>query len=241
MKSAKLKAAVVLTLAVVPLVSFAQSVEPAAVEDDSPISWTLAATSDYVFRGVSQSDENPAAQASITYTTPVGIYAGVWASNVDFGSGGPDIEYDTYVGYNIDVSEAVNFDVMLNRYNYEGSADDSALAYNELITKTTFLGNYSATIAYTNDFFGSSEESWYYVLAAGVDLPNDFTLGFSAAHTTIDESLPFDDYSDYSVSLGKSWGALSASLAYIDTDSHGEVNFGRLAGDRAVLTFTYSP
>ena len=240
MKSAPLKAAVVLALAVSPPVSLAQ--EAAGPEEtESPISWSVAATSDYVFRGVSQSDENPAAQASITYTSPVGIYAGVWASSVHFGSGGPDIEYDTYVGYSIDVSESVNFDVMLNRYNYEGSADDSALAYNELITKTTFLGSYSATIAYTNDYLGSSEESWYYVLAAGVDLPNGFTLGFSAAHTTIDESLPFDDYSDYSVSLGKSWGALSASLAYIDTDSHGEVNFGRLAGDRAVLTLTYSP
>lgn len=240
MKSAPLKAAVVLALAVSPLVSFAQEAG-GQEETESPLSWSIAATSDYVFRGVSQSDENPAAQVSITYTTPVGIYAGVWASSVDFGAGGPEIEYDTYVGYNIDVSDAVNFDVMLNRYNYEGSADDSALAYNELITKTTFLGNYSATVAYTNDYLGSSEESWYYVLAAGVDLPRGFTLGFSAAHTTIDESLPLDDYSDYSVSLGKSWGALSASLAYIDTDSHGEVNFGQLAGDRAVLTFTYAP
>lgn len=240
MKSAPLKAAVVLALALSPLVCSAQEAG-GPEETESPISWSIAATSDYVFRGVSQSDEDPAAQASITYTSPVGLYAGVWASSVDFGSGGPDIEYDTYVGYNIDVSEAVNFDVMLNRYNYEGSADDSALAYNELITKTTFLGNYSATVAYTNDYLGSSEESWYYVLAAGVDLPEGFTLGLSAAHTTIDESLPFDDYSDYSVSLGKAWGALSASLAYIDTDGAGEVNFGRLAGDRAVLTFTYAP
>jgi len=240
MKSVQLKAAAVLTLAVVPFVSFAQQAEPDVEEADPVISWTLAATSDYVFRGVSQSDENPAAQASFTYTTPVGLYTGVWASSVDFGSGGPDIEYDTYVGYNIDVSEAVNIDVMLNRYNYEGSANDSALAYNELIAKTTLLGNYSATIAYTSDYLGSSEDSWYYALAAGVDLPNDFSLGFSAAHTTIDASLPFDDYSDYAVSLGKSWGALSASLAYIDTDSHGEVNFGKLAGDRVVLTFTYA-
>lgn len=241
MKSAQLRAAVVLALAVLPLVSFAQEAEAVPEEQESPISWSLAATSDYVFRGVSQTDEDPAAQASITYTSPVGLYVGVWASNVDFGNAGPDIEYDTFVGYNVEISPAVTFDVMLNRYNYEGSADDSALAYNELITKTTFLENYSATVAYTNDFLGSSEESWYYVLGAGIGLPNDFTLGFSAAHTTIDESLPFDDYSDYSVSLSRSWGALTASLAYIDTDSHGEVNFGRLAEDRAVLTFTYSP
>ncbi len=240
MKSAPLKVAVVLAMAVSPLVSFAQEAG-GPEETESPLSWSVAATSDYAFRGVSQSDENPAAQASITYTTPVGIYAGIWASSVDFGPGGPDIEYDTYVGHSLEVSEAVNFDVMLNRYNYAGSADASALAYNELITKATFLDNYSATIAYTNDYLGSSEASWYYALGAGVGLPRGFTLGLSAGHTTIASSLPFDDYSDYSVSVGKSWGALSASLAFIDTDSHGAVNFGRLAGDRVVVTFTYSP
>lgn len=241
MKSAHLKAAVVLALAVAPLVSFAQEAESVPETEESPISWTLAATSDYVFRGVSQTDENPAAQASITYTSPTGVYVGVWASNVDFGSAGPDLEYDTFVGYNVAVSPAVTFDVMLNRYNYEGSADDSALGYNELIAKTTFFENYSTTVAYTNDFLGSSEESWYYALGASVALPNDFTLGFGAAHTTAAETLAFDDYSDYSVSLARSWGALTASLAYVDTDSHGEVNFGRLAGDRAVLTLTYAP
>lgn len=241
MKSAKLRVAAVLALAVVPMMTLAQEAEPVPPAPDRPLSWTLAATSDYVFRGVSQTDEDPALQASITYTTPVGLYAGIWASTVDFGSAGPDMEYDTFVGYNFDISPSVNLDVMLNRYNYEGSADDSALAYNELITKTTFLGNYSAIVAYTDDFLGSSEESWYYVLAAGVDLPDGFTLGFSAAHTTIHESLPFDDYSDYSVSLSRPWGPVTASLAYVDTDSNGEVNFGRLAGDRVVLTFSYAP
>src|SRR5262249_51186548 len=44
----------------------------------------LALTSDYIFRGQSQTGHNPAAQGEIDYTHPSGIYLGVWGSNVKF-------------------------------------------------------------------------------------------------------------------------------------------------------------
>jgi uncharacterized protein (TIGR02001 family) len=47
------------------------------------ISMTVGGTSDYIFRGVSQTYEDPAAQGSIDLTYGI-FYAGVWASNVDF-------------------------------------------------------------------------------------------------------------------------------------------------------------
>jgi uncharacterized protein (TIGR02001 family) len=129
MKPVKLSFAVALVLAAMPLASFAQEAE---AEAESPFSFTLAATSDYTFRGASQTDEGPALQGSFTYTAPVGFYAGVWASNVDFGDGGPDAEIDTYIGYNTDLGdEFVNLDVMLNRYNYVGGDNASDLAYND--------------------------------------------------------------------------------------------------------------
>ena len=94
MKPVKLGLAVAFVLAAMPLVSFAQEAE-VVEEAESPISWSVAATSDYVFRGASQTDEGPALQAGLTYTAPAGFYVGAWASNVDFGSGGPNVELDT--------------------------------------------------------------------------------------------------------------------------------------------------
>jgi uncharacterized protein (TIGR02001 family) len=225
-----LAAALLLAL---PMVSFAQ--EAAAEEEESPISWSLTATSDYVFRGVSQSDEDPTGQAGITYTAPFGVYAGVWASGVDFGSKKPDFEVDYFVGYNVDFSEQVNFDVMLNRYTYPDAAGGN---YLELITKTTFFDNYSATVAYTDDFYGLEEDSFYYALGASYDLPNDYGLSFNVGHTTISEKLGYDDYTDYGITLSKSWGVVSASLGYVGTDSHGEVNFGDWAEDRIVFSLS---
>ena len=239
MKPVKLSFAVALVLAAMPLASFAQEAEIAAEEEaESPISWSVAATSDYTFRGASQTDEKPALQASITYTAPVGFYAGVWASNVDFGDD-TDAEIDTYIGYNTDLGdEFVNLDVMLNRYNYVGGDDSSDLAYNELITKLTLGGHVDFTVGYTNDVWNSGENGWYYAVGGNASLPWDLDLSAAIGHSTFDGGVA-RDYTDYSVTLSKAWGDFSVGLGYVGTNNDGDINFGELADDRAVLTVTY--
>ena len=44
-------------------------------------------TTDYIFRGYSQTDEGPAIQGGMDVTWNI-FYAGVWGSNLDFGSDG---------------------------------------------------------------------------------------------------------------------------------------------------------
>ena len=241
MKPVKLSFAVALVLAAMPLASFAQDAEVVVEEEvESPFSFTVAATSDYTFRGVSQTDEKPALQASFTYSAPAGFYAGVWASNVDFGDGGPDAEIDTYIGYNTDLGDDfVNLDVMLNRYNYVGGDSPSDLAYNELITKVTLGGHVNVTVGYTNDVYNSGEDGWYYGAGASADLPWDLSLSAGIGHGTFSGIIR--DYTDYSVTLSKSWGDFSVGLGYVGTDNDGDINFGKLADDRAVLTVTYAP
>jgi predicted porin len=57
---------------------------------DSPHSFSanVALTTNYMFRGVSQTNNGPAIQGGFDYEyTPYNLYAGVWASNVDSSSG----------------------------------------------------------------------------------------------------------------------------------------------------------
>src|SRR5690349_16569922 len=90
--------------------------DTATEESSSNWSWNLALTSDYVFRGVSQNMRDPALQAGLDYGFgDSGWYVGTWGSNVDFGTGGPDIEIDTYVGWSADMSDSLNLDIMLTR------------------------------------------------------------------------------------------------------------------------------
>src|SRR5262245_2646296 len=71
---------------------------------DSSFSGNVALTSDYVFRGISQTQGDPAIQGGFDFTTNVGnapFYAGAWASNVDFGSPSAvhvPMELDIYAG-----------------------------------------------------------------------------------------------------------------------------------------------
>lgn len=60
----------------------------------------LAVTSDYIFRGISNSNRQPALQGGVDFVHPDGWYVGGWASNVDFRDGGEaKVEIDGYFGY----------------------------------------------------------------------------------------------------------------------------------------------
>ena len=213
-----------------PLAAFAQEAE----EETPLINWSIAATSDYVWRGSSQSDENPTGQAGLTFNIPGGFYAGAWASGVDFGGNKPDFEVDYFVGYNVDFSDSVNFDIMLNRYTYP---DASELNFNELITTTTFAENYSLTVAYSDDFGGSDTDAWYVAGGASIGLPNDFSLDLGVGRSMFEKDFG-EDYTDWTVGVSRSWGLFSASLAYVGTDGNGRDAFGEIADNRVVLTLS---
>jgi uncharacterized protein (TIGR02001 family) len=100
-----------------------------ALADDRSFGYsiTLGATSDYVFRGVSFNDEDPAAQGSIDVSYGI-IYAGIWGSNIT-GAFGP-AEVDLYTGIK-PVLGPVTFDFGVIYYWYP-SGDDEGYGVDEL-------------------------------------------------------------------------------------------------------------
>ncbi|KAF1709396.1 hypothetical protein CSC70_11375 [Pseudoxanthomonas kalamensis DSM 18571] len=228
MKHAKLSFALAAVLAAMPMISFAQDAE----EESSPWAWDLALTSDYVWRGYSQTGEDPAIQAGLSYTTPVGIYVGAWASNVNFGGAG-DWENDYYVGYNTDINENVNFDIMYNYYSYPG--DEITGDFGELIATGTFYENYSLTLAYTDNFVNSKTDAIYAAVGGEWSLPGDFGLSASAGRSMFDDDFG-EDYTDWSLGLSKDVGPASLSLTYYDTD----VDDDPMADSRIVFAISVS-
>jgi uncharacterized protein (TIGR02001 family) len=101
------------------------------------ISANIAATSEYVFRGFSQSAGNPAVQGGIDLAYKW-LYAGMWASSIDFGRDGnfPEkdvahVEVDYYAGIK-PVLGPVTFDIGVIYYTYPGSRDGGAFGNREL-------------------------------------------------------------------------------------------------------------
>jgi len=95
---------------------------PALAEDrEFSLSATATGTSDYIFRGVSQTDESPAFQLGVDATYGI-LYAGIWGSNVDSDFvGGSSGEVDFYGGIR-PVWGPATFDFGVLYYVYPGSS-----------------------------------------------------------------------------------------------------------------------
>lgn len=84
------------------------------------MSGSMQLTSDYFYRGTSQTMGSSAIQGGVDYSNS-GFYAGIWGSTVDFGTD-TEIEYDFYTGYTVALDELA-IDVGVIQYNYNGEMD----------------------------------------------------------------------------------------------------------------------
>lgn len=88
-------------LKAVSLSIFAASSTMAMAEDASSFygitaTGSVAATTDYRFRGVTQSSNNPAIQGGFTFSHKSGVYVALWGSSVDFNTPGVSTETDIF-------------------------------------------------------------------------------------------------------------------------------------------------
>lgn len=186
---------------------------------EDKLEWSASATgtSDYVFRGLSQSDNDPAIQGSFGLTYGM-FYVGVWSSSIDFA---PDnnIEIDYYAGITPSW-QGVNFDFGYIYYAYpDAQASEywevKAHADTEILPKLSVGG----TFYYTPDFAG---QEWYvYEGTASYELPK-----FAMFTPTIGGLVGYTDFSDVDAMDYTYWNAgialavenITFDLRYWDTD-----------------------
>jgi len=136
------------------------------------ITANIGGTSNYVFRGETQTNDDPALQGGIDYVDKIGIYAGVWASNVENpGTNDTGLETDLYVGYNFELNDDVLFDLGYIAYEYTSTDIPDA---DELYFGVTFK-DFTATY-FDGDSAGADYS--YVDLKYVVGLKNDFYLNF---------------------------------------------------------------
>jgi uncharacterized protein (TIGR02001 family) len=179
-----------------------------AAHADFSVTPTL--TSDYDFRGISQTSKDPAFQLNLGYTHESGFYAGIWGSNVDFGSPKPDIELDYTVGFaGGDAAESVGYDVGVAYYTYPKFKDAN---YPEIYAGVS-KGMFSGKVWYSPDVLDST--SWYTEGNGTFPLPNDFAFtahaGYSFGHYW-----DSNKYFDWSVGVTKSFGNFATALKFVD-------------------------
>jgi uncharacterized protein (TIGR02001 family) len=168
---------------------------------------TATATTDYVFRNISQTRSRPAVQASLELSQEIGLYAGVFASNVAFPGTNARQEVDLLAGYRRTVA-GLTFDIGAIGYTYPGydrQGGQQELSYMEGMLRlkydldpVTLVG----TAAWSPNFFGRSGEGWWLEGGVDVKLPVlDIVLSGRLGHQWIERNARFGapDYLAYSI------------------------------------------
>jgi uncharacterized protein (TIGR02001 family) len=216
----------------------------AGAAGETPFSTNVALTTDYVFRGVSQSAEDIAIQGGFDFNHKNGFYAGLWGSNVDFAVQTADdahVELDIYAGYGWKASN-IDWDAGIIRYTYPGAAGSLDYDFTEFYIGGSY-GKFSAKYSYADEFFGSNKSAYYLEGAVNFDIGQGVGLGLHIGKSDGDAFKGGLDYTDYKVSVEKDFGGFGFELAYTDTDASGanQIKSGAGANDgRVVLTVSKS-
>jgi uncharacterized protein (TIGR02001 family) len=225
MNTTLLPLAAALAITALPAVAQAQAA--------APLSFNVSLTSDYRYRGISQSRLRPALQGGVDYALPGGFYVGAWASTIrwieDAGRiAGVDtddtgLEVDFYGGYKAELAPGVGFDVGLLQYWYPDNQLDRIADDANTTEAYAALSYGPATLKYSHSLttlfgFPDSEGSGYLDLSATFDVGNGILVTPHVGRQRVRRNGAFS-YTDYSLSVSKDVAGFILSGAFVGTDT----------------------
>lgn len=192
------------------------------------VAFNIGVVSDYVFRGVSQTGEDPAVQGGVDANWG-SFYAGAWASAVDFGDE-TDAEVDLYGGYRTEAAGyALDFGVLSYFYvNEPSGADYNFVEFKAAASRAIGPATLGAAVYYAPDFFGVDNAATYLEANGAYALGDKWTVSGAVGHQWLDVS---DDYMTWNLGLAY---ALTDYLT-VDVRYHGTDVDGTLTDDRFVV------
>ncbi|WP_005035170.1 TorF family putative porin [Holophaga foetida] len=207
--------------------------------------------SQYVFRGITQTNGKPAVQAGLDYSHKSGFYAGFWASNISWytdtvgnaSASSTCLETDAFLGYRGGISQNLSLDIGLFEAYYPGTYSTEAVkphtteAY-AAISYKTFTVKYNHAVSRDAAGVADAKHSRYYEAGASFVLPRGITLAIHAGrqkYSTLSHAL---SYNDYRIAISKALMrecTISATCTYATTkDAYYTNAFGRDTGGRQV-------
>lgn len=200
-----------LAIAVLAATSGFSQMANAAVEAN------IGATSNYIWRGVSQSSDGVSVSGGLDYSHESGFYAGTWIGAIDFGSGN-GTENDYYFGYGGEAGK-LGYDIGYIYYAYpESGFEDSN--FGEIYLNGSY-DSFGFGIAYTVNSQVSEGALFdtgdiYYNISYGFDLPEEYSLGLTYGYYNFDAGSD-SDYGHFQLDLSK--GDFTFTLSKADEES----------------------
>lgn len=186
------------------------------------VTGNLGLTTDYRFRGISQTQNSVALQGGIDYSHASGFYAGNWNSSIssELFPGSSGIESDVYAGYKKDIYKGLTVDVGSYNYFYpraNTNADTyelyAGLSYGPVSTK------YSRSLS---DYFGVANTKGTQYFQADVAYPviDKLTAKAHVGRTDVDGNSALN-YTDYNVGVVYDYKGYNLGATYYINDNYG--------------------
>ena len=203
------------------------------------VSGSMTMATDYRFRGVSNSNRDPAIQGAVTFAHKSGAYLSLWASNADIGAGG-NVEADFFVGYILPITEKSFLDINYADVNYPGTikeyhTDFSEFGVNYNHSDLMKAGDYfTAGVFYSPEFAFKSGTEIYLNTSYKFPVYKNIKFVSSLGYTKLEDNEQFakafggdgqqDDYFDYKIGLGAEVLGLNSELVWIDNNIDSDAN-----------------
>ncbi len=202
----------------------------------SPLSFNASVTTDYRYRGISQTRLKPALQGGVDYALPAGFYIGAWGSTIKWikdAAGDASVEIDLYGGYKGEIAKDLGYDVGVLQYVYPGAKTPAwDLVYKdpdttELYGAVTF-GPASAKVSYAlTNLFGNydyannkkSDGSVYLDLSATFDVGAGISLAPHVGYQKV-KNITNASYTDYSLTAAKDFSGFLLSVGVVGTNAN---------------------
>lgn len=211
----------------------------AAPANAAELTGNAALTTDYVFRGITQTQGDPAVQMGVKLASDSGFYGAIWGSTVEFpGDTGASSEIDYVAGWGGQLAADWALDVNVTYYDYPSARAE--LDSPELIVTVTYRDNSWLMLGYSPDVFATGETGIYAQLGAKFPISDALRIEAAIAHYALDDAYG-DSYSH--AQLGAVWAfkaPFEVRVTAHGTDSAAKRIFPELAGSRVEVALQAS-
>jgi uncharacterized protein (TIGR02001 family) len=212
----------------------AEVARPKEVTSDHTFGANILIGNDYIYRGITQTNGDPTLQGGLTYGHSSGLYAGTWASNLEFNASttnAASLEMDFFAGYGFDLG-GLTYDVGYLYYMYTGQNEDVSVGdydfweiYGSVSKEfgVSLSPSVSVGIAWSPDFYGEDDNGIYVNSSVGISLPagiNPYVkVGYQDVSGDKTNSAGYD-YWHYAIGASRDVGAFVFDLSYSEANDY---------------------
>ena len=207
----------------------------------SEVSTSVTIASEYVYRGLAMSGNDPAVSAGVDYQHDSGFFGGVWATtmNLDSPAGYRGLEADAYLGYHFSTPEPLNVSALVMRYSYPDGDGPADYDFTEYLLSATLFSQYSLQVAYADDVYGLGVPGRLAELRADWPVGDYWVFGVGMGRN--DLRVPgWNSYLYWDAGFSTRWSRVTADLRWHDNEEIDGIFARWSAGSRFVASLTYA-